>query len=331
MATLVLGVGTSHSPMLMLDAAGWVKWADGRDQSMTDLADDTGCVRTYDEWAALRAATMATEITPGTMTAKVKRCATAMAELSRRIEAAELDAMIVVGDDQGEHLGSENLPPFLVYYGATLTNTEPTAHPGASPMLQQVLDGYHEAHGDREYPVAQTLAKHLIASLLEDGFDIATSDRLPRPRAEGHALQFVHRYLLSSDLPIVPVLLNTYMPPAQPRASRCHHLGAALAAAVRSWPDDARVGILASGGLSHFLISERLDRRVLDACAAHDGPTLCAIPEAALQSGTSEIKNWISVAGACRGLQFDLIDYVPGYRTPAGTGTGLAFATWSRT
>ena len=330
MATLVLGVGTSHSPMLMLDAAGWVKWADGRDRAMTDLADDNGCVRTFDEWAGLHSDAMATEITPEVLALKVKRCATAMTELSRRIEAAELDAMIVVGDDQGEHLGSENLPPFLVYYGATLTNTAPTPRAGASPMLQQVLDGYHEVDGDREYPVAHALAKHVIASLLDDGFDIATSDRLPRPRAEGHALQFVHRYLLSPDLPIVPVLLNTYMPPAQPRASRCHQLGTAVAGAVRSWPDDARVGILASGGLSHFLISERLDRRVLDACAAHDAATLCAIPEAALQSGTSEIKNWIAVAGACHDLQFDLIDYVPGYRTLAGTGTGLAFATWQR-
>ena len=330
MATLVLGVGTSHSPMLVLDAAGWVKWADGRDPAMTDLADDTGCVRTYDEWVGLHADALATEITPDAMAAKVRRCTIAIAELSRRIAAAELDAMIVVGDDQGEHLGGENLPPFLVYHGATLTNTASLPPDGTSPMLQQVLAAYHEVDGDREYPVAHTLAGHLIESLLDDGFDIATSDRLPRPRAEGHAFQFVHRHLLSPDLPIVPVLLNTYMPPAQPRASRCHQLGAALGAAVRSWPEGARVGILASGGLSHFLVSERLDRRVLDACAAHDAATLCAIPEVLMQSGTSEIKNWISVAGACHDLQFDLVDYVAGYRTPAGTGTGLAFATWNQ-
>jgi 3-O-methylgallate 3,4-dioxygenase len=184
MASLVLGVGTSHSPMLMLDAAGWVTWADGRDRTMTDLADDTGCVRSFDEWAGLHSDAMATEITPDAMTAKVARCASAMAELSRRIAAANLDALIVVGDDQGEHLGSENLPPFLVYHGATLTNTKAKEVTAAASMLQRVLAGYHEVDADREYPVAHTLAEHVIESLLDDGFDIATSDRLPRPRAE---------------------------------------------------------------------------------------------------------------------------------------------------
>ena len=30
----------------------------------------------------------------------------------------------------------------------------------------------------------------------------------------------------------------------------------------------------------------------------------------------------------CEGFDFEVVDYVPGYRTPAGTGTGLAFAIW---
>jgi hypothetical protein len=47
-----------------------------------------------------------------------------------------------------------------------------------------------------------------------------------------------------------------------------------------------------------------------------------------LRSGTSEILNWITVGGALGGLAFDLVDYIPGYRSPAGTGVGMAFATW---
>lgn len=329
MTSLVLGVGTSHSPMLMLDAHDWVNWAESRDAAMKDLADEHGNVRTFDEWSVLNGTTMAAEITHKAMLAKVVRCRAGLAELTRRIAAARLDALIVVGDDQGEHLGTENLPPFLVYHGDSLTNTVAGEFPEASPMLRQVLGGYHEPDEERVYPVDRALAEHIIGSLLDGGFDVATSDRLPRPRAEGHALQFPHRYLLSPDLPIVPVLLNTYMRPAQPRARRCHQLGAAVRSAVDTAPGDARVGILASGGLSHFLISETLDRRVLAAFASHDAAALCAIPEPVLQSGTSEIKNWICVAGACGGLDFELIDYVLGYRTLAGTGTGLAFATWN--
>jgi 3-O-methylgallate 3,4-dioxygenase len=48
------------------------------------------------------------------------------------------------------------------------------------------------------------------------------------------------------------------------------------------------------------------------------------------QAGTSEIKNWIVVAGAMAeaGLTMDLVDYVPCYRSEAGTGSAMGFARW---
>jgi hypothetical protein len=131
-------------------------------------------------------------------------------------------------------------------------------------------------------------------------------------------------------VPIVPIMLNTYFPPNQPTAARCYALGRELATAVRSWPEDLRVGVVASGGLSHFVVDEELDRAVLASLAGDDGDALGAIPESKLQSGSSEIKNWITAAGALSGLDFEVIDYVPGYRSPAGTGCGMAFARWSR-
>ena len=36
-----------------------------------------------------------------------------------------------------------------------------------------------------------------------------------------------------------------------------------------------------------------------------------------------------ALAGAVEHLDLDWFEYVPGYRTPAGTGTGLSFATWT--
>ena len=52
---------------------------------------------------------------------------------------------------------------------------------------------------------------------------------------------------------------------------------------------------------------------------------LGGIPEAKLQSGSSEIKNWIVAAGALTDLDFELVDYVPGYRSPVdGRRNGLA-------
>jgi hypothetical protein len=129
-------------------------------------------------------------------------------------------------------------------------------------------------------------------------------------------------------VPIVPVFLNTYYPPNQPTPRRCYRLGEVGGQAVDAFPGEARVGVLASGGLSHFLVDEDLDRAILKALADKDAAFLQALPRNKLQAGSSEILNWVAVAGAAEGIDLDWFEYVPGYRTPAGTGTGMSFATW---
>jgi hypothetical protein len=101
-----------------------------------------------------------------------------------------------------------------------------------------------------------------------------------------------------------------------------------LRRAVETWAPDARVAVIASGGLTHFVIDEDLDRGVLDSIAAKDAAGLAGIPRGKLRSGNSEILNWVTAAAVLEGLTPTILDYVPGYRTPAGTGTGMAFARW---
>jgi hypothetical protein len=81
--------------------------------------------------------------------------------------------------------------------------------------------------------------------------------------------------------------------------------------------------------LSHFLVDEDFDRAVLKACADKDAKFLQTLPRNKLHAGSSEILNWVAVAGAVEHLDLDWSEYVPGYRTPAGTGTGLSFASWT--
>ena len=88
------------------------------------------------------------------------------------------------------------------------------------------------------------------------------------------------------------------------------------------------MAVIASGGLSHFVVDEALDRRVLDGITARDATSLGGLSRDQLRSGTSEILNWITAAGALEGLTATVLDYVPGYRTPVGTGAGMAFAYW---
>jgi len=173
------------------------------------------------------------------------------------------------------------------------------------------------------------LALHAVRSLVESDFDISYASALPKQRGEGHAFGFVHRRLMARRVvPIVPVVVNTYYPPNQPRPGRCFRLGRALRSAIESFPEDRRIGVLASGGLSHFTIDEALDRAVLEACRNADEQALSSLPLAKLNSGNSEIRNWIVAAGAAAGLQMLWHEYVPLYRTAAGTGCAMAFAAW---
>ncbi|NRB28771.1 MAG: hypothetical protein HRU37_13965, partial [Roseibacillus sp.] len=168
-------------------------------------------------------------------------------------------------DDQDEHLLANNLPGILVYYGETIQNTTaPEALSKIPEGYKNAMGGFFEPEKDRDYPVDVALASHMIDFLIDHEFDLAASNELPQERAMGHAFQFpLRRFAI--DCSIVPVMLNTYNPPTQPRAARCHELGRQIREAVAAMPGDARVGVLASGGLTHFVINEAFDRRVLGA------------------------------------------------------------------
>ena len=150
---------------------------------------------------------------------------------------------------------------------------------------------------------------------------------------EGHAYSFVHRWYLNGDgtrlLPVVPIFLNTYNPPNPPLPKRCVRLGKALKDLIESYPEELRVGLVASGGLSHFVVEEDLDRSIIAALKGKDLDFLAGLDPRRLKAGSSEIRNWIVVASAAADLDLTWISYTPSYRTPAGTGIGLAFARWS--
>ena len=55
---------------------------------------------------------------------------------------------------------------------------------------------------------------------------------------------------------------------------------------------------------------------------------LSQLPRKKINSGSSEIRNWIVVTGATEHLDMELYDYVPCYRSPAGTGCAMGFAKW---
>lgn len=88
------------------------------------------------------------------------------------------------------------------------------------------------------------------------------------------------------------------------------------------------MAVIASAGMSRFIVDEEIDRLVLKALQEKDARTLCPMPKNRLLSAAAEIKGWVTLGGTVDHLEMELIDYLPVYRTPAGTGGGWAFARW---
>jgi Catalytic LigB subunit of aromatic ring-opening dioxygenase len=325
---VVLGIGTSHSPMLNATAEEWARFAP-RDRTL-QLFDRNGERTGYDALLAQAGGRLNGECTPTRFAERLRTAHSALDRLSGEIGHARLDALLVIGDDQKELFLDDCIPALAVYYGNTIAHQMRPPKPDWPDWFAAIQSRYYVGPGRAEYPVDAGLARHLAAHLVANGFDAAASDRLPRGEGEGHAFAFVHRRLLRDEakLAFVPVFLNTYYPPNQPTPARCQAIGRAIRAAVESWPAPARVGVLASGGLSHFAIDEPFDRAIIAAMRGKDAGSLASLPEKKLNSGNSEIRNWIAAAGALEHLPLAWVEYVPAYRSPAGTGTGLCFAAW---
>jgi len=326
MAQLVAGYGSSHSPMMAARVEDWQNGAFlSRDRARAHVDLDGKPCR-YDDLLAAAPADAASRIAPDLLARRHGEVQSSIARLRDDIESARLDALIIVGDDQEELFDHRNMPALGIWYGQTIRNAK--AETAADPLGRARMR-YQEPESDRDYPCHPDLARHLIAALQGDDFDLSVMREQRDSGPEGHAFSYVHRFCMgTTPVPIVPIFLNAYYPPNQPSPARCYALGEALARAIATCPLDLRVGILASGGLSHFVVDEAFDTAFLDALRRGDSAFFRGAPLHKLQSGSSEIRNWICLAGAVSGLDLAWASYAPGYRTPALTGTGLGFASF---
>ncbi len=89
-------------------------------------------------------------------------------------------------------------------------------------------------------------ARHILRSMIQDGFDFAASMDL---EIDHGALVPLHFMMPDMALPIVPIFINCVVPPL-PRSRRCYLLGRSIADAIRAWGCDARVAVITSGSLS---------------------------------------------------------------------------------
>ncbi|MEA2952787.1 MAG: hypothetical protein QOJ96_2307 [Alphaproteobacteria bacterium] len=248
--------------------------------------------------------------------AKFNRCMKSIEVLRKKVEAWKPDVLVMVADDQHENILDDANPPFTVYIGGDFE---------ASTSL-----GYFKepkSANRTKYKTDSALAQGILEKLMDSGFDPAYSKELRYEGGMGHAFSRVLKFLTpDAQIPVVPIMVNTYFPPA-PSAKRCVEFGKALAATIRSAPQKSKVAVIASGGLSHTILDEALDNGVLNAIKTNDLANLSAMPSSSLMAGTSEIRNWFVVAAAAD-RPATVVDYVPAYRVPTGIGCGMGFAYW---
>lgn len=330
MARIVLGIGSSHTPLLTLGSEHWRHRAEA-DYVNQALNMSDGRLLRYDEVLAELGPRCAEQISPEVLAQKESACHVALDHLADALWSAEPDVVVIIGDDQRELFGSANQPAIAIFHGEQIVTRRKFAPDESAPWRNTMARGYLM---DDQHTItgAASFSEELIRGLVDQDFDVAACDRVENPDAAGfgHAYGFiVKRLFRGRSLPVVPVLLNTYYGPNVPSASRCWRFGEALRRVIESIPDQLRVAIIASGGLSHFVVDEDLDQKILLAMAQGDADTLASIPRVALNSGSSEILNWIAVAGAASPLRMQWHAYYPLYRTPAGTGVGAAFGVWA--
>lgn len=297
MANLVGCVAMSHAPQLMLNPDYWHLLNTRQGERLPDkpgLDKETQEIK----WA------------------KWNGCMEAIAKLREKIDALGADVLIVVGDDQHENLVDDNMPPFTIFVGAEVE---------ASVSLRYLKQAKSENR--TQYRVDAKLAEALVGGLMDEGFDPSYSKKTRYEGGLGHAFARVLKFLSPGAAHlVVPVMVNTYYPPA-PSAKRCVNFGRALANVLRQVPGDERVVIVASGGLSHTKIDEKLDQEFIRALQQNDLSYMAAMPSAVLVEGTSEIRNWIATAAAAN-RHGTMLDYFPLYRTTTGVGCAMGFAYW---
>ncbi len=337
MAKISLGIWTTHGPTLNTTADEWMlrapfdkektHWFKGRQYS-------------FDELVALRKDdNLGTAVTREERERRVALCQRAIGQLALVWEQNKPDVAVIFGNDQRELILDSLQPMFSVYHGETFWQKPLTAERMARvpPGIKETEWAYRPDE-PVEWPGLPGLADHVFEDALEAGFDVGAIGSWPAMPEDHfhigtpHAFSWIIRRIMRDNpVPILPLFTNTFFPPNQPLAKRCFDFGEFIGRAIETWDEDKKVAIFASGGLTHFVIDESADHELMGAIQGRDADYLRTIPQNILMDGTSEFRNWIGASGALfrTKLSGDIVDYIPCYRTEAGTGTANGFIAWT--
>ena len=150
------------------------------------------------------------------------------------------DVVILVYNDHASAFSVEIIPTFAL---------------GCAAEFQPADEGW----GPRPVPVVRghaELAAHIAQSVILDEFDLTIVNRMDVDHGLTVPLSLVFGTPQEWPCRVIPLAVNVVQYPP-PTGNRCFNLGRALRKAVRSYPEDLRVMVWGTGGMSHPLQGPR--------------------------------------------------------------------------
>jgi protocatechuate 4,5-dioxygenase, beta chain len=224
------------------------------------------------------------------------------------------DVAVMIYNDHGLNFFLDKLPTFAV---------------GAANEYQNADEGWG-IPVLKPFPGDPKFSWHLIESLVNDEFDTTTCQEMLVDHAFSLPMELMWPKRETWPVKTIPVSINTVQHPL-PSAARCFKLGQAIGRAVESYPEDLKVVIVGTGGLSHQLDGERagfinkefdlmcLDK-LIDDPQALTRYTNTQLVELAGTQGV-ELLMWIAARGALLG---DVREVHRNYHIPiSNTASGI--------
>ena len=228
---------------------------------------------------------------------------TRFGELGDRLKAAEPDVLVIHSTDHWVNFFLDVMPAFCVGIGAE--------HEGPpEPFMKPVYP--HET-----LPGHERLGRHILERAFAADFDPAYSMRL---KLDHGMCVPIWQFGLDPALPIVPIFINLVEKPF-PSPKRCLAWGRMVRRAIESYPDDIRVAVLGTGGLSHSIgettmgwIDEPFDHACIELFRNAPDDRLATELDAMLENtgnGGAELRAWVISHAAAGSKGFDMVDYIP--------------------
>ena len=167
------------------------------------------------------------------------------------------DVCIVVFNDHATAFSMDIVPTFALGCAAEF----PPADEGWGPRPVPVVKGHPQ------------LAAHIAQSVINDEFDLTVVNKMEVDHGLTVPLSLMFGQPDEWPCPVIPLAVNVVLFPP-PSGKRCFNLGKAIRKAIESYPDDLRVVIFGTGGMSHQisgpragLINSAFDKAFMDSLA----------------------------------------------------------------